>query len=180
MIESLIKNAREGWKLPRWMCFFPPGLLLIVAAAGFAGGRLMWIQASRPAHRLEIATAYGATRDFYGVPQINHAGSQFAYVATADTRGNALFLYDIASSNRRELVCDKTGSGYWQDTFNLKVWPWSPDDNSVIYSVDNKLFVCPIDTNQPPVQVATGTNAAVSDVTWLSPQQFVWLEGTTP
>jgi len=64
-----------------------PGLW--TAGAAILGVGLLWVRAHPPGagHRREIAAAYGAANTFYGAPQLNHAGSQFTYVATTDARG---------------------------------------------------------------------------------------------
>lgn len=183
MIEVIARRASATLTTYLYRLLRHRWLLLVCVVAGstaFVGGRFRWVESQRPAHRVEIATAYGSAREFYGPPQMNHAGNRLAFVATADTRGSALFVCDIASGQKQELVCDRQGSGYWKDTFNLRVWSWSPDDQAVAYSVEDNLYYCPVDTNHPPVVVITHTNAVgLSDVVWVSPSELAWREGKT-
>ena len=163
--------AGQNSKIFRWMRIFPAGLWIAILVVFLVGGRLLWVSAQRPAHRQEIATAFGSVGLFYGEAQMNHDGSRFTYVAT-DATGFGLFLYD-AATGRKQLVCEENNMGAWADSFDLHVWPWSPDDSAFIYSAHNQLILCPAATNQASVQLAGGANA-VSAVVWLDPGKFIY------
>jgi hypothetical protein len=181
MLETWLKKTREGMaehgsKPFRWMRVFPPSIWIIVMVIALVGGRLFWVNASRPAHRKEITDTFGSVSLFYGVPQANHDGSQFTYVAT-DAQGYALFLCD-ASTGRKRIVREENGLGPWGDAFDLRAWPWSPDDSTFIYSTRDKLFVCPVVDINTTNPTSININGA-SDVIWLNPLEFAWLEGGT-
>ena len=74
---------------------------------------------------------------------MSHDGTQFTYVSTMETRGTALFLYDMVHRQQREIVREEDGPGYWHDDFDLRAGPWSPDDSSFICSMKDKLIICP-------------------------------------
>jgi len=179
MLETIFEKARDGLaeiglKPFGWMRILPPGIWIILLVIASVGSRLLWVDANRPAHRQEIANAFGSVSLFYGVPQMNHDGSQFTYVAT-DAKGYALFLCDSATGHKH-IIREENGLGPWGDRFDLRAWPWSPDNNSFIYSTRDTLFICPTDTNLAPSQVSIGTNV-ISSVVWLNPLEFAWLEG---
>ena len=190
-----------------------PGIWIAAATIALAGGRIMWPRLHRPVHREEIAAAFGAAARFYGEPQISHDGRWFAYVAASDTRGSELVLYEIATGRKQKLSAQDSGLGYWDDEFNLHVWPWSPDDSLLVYTAMAKLTIQPIagdvedevtsppgpkpdsssrsksdssspakmDSSRRPLQAAeltTGTNS-VSDLVWLNPAEFAYLDGGT-
>ena len=181
MLEVLFQKAREGMAGQgsgpfRWMRILPPGVWIILAVVGFVGGRLLQVRASRPAHREEIAAAFGSVTSFYGTPQMSHDGSQFTYVSTMATRGTALFLYDMVHHQQREVLREEDGPGYWHDDFDLRAGPWSPDDSSFICFMQNKLIICPTDTNLPVARLEIGNNPGV---VWVNPEEFAWLERET-
>ena len=113
MLEVLFQKAREGMGGQgsgplRWMRILPPGVWIILAVVGFVGGRLLQVRASRPAHREEIAAAFGSVNVFNGMPQMNRDGSQLTYMATG-AKGYALYLCDAATAanklSARTTVC---------------------------------------------------------------------------
>ncbi len=135
MLETMFEKAREGMTRQglspfRWMRILPPGVWITLAVAVFIGGRLLRVEASRPAHREEIAAAFGSVTMFYGLPQMNHNGSQFTYAAT-DANGYAFFLCDT-TTGQKHLVCEENDFLGGGRNFNLLAWPWSPDDSSFI------------------------------------------------
>jgi hypothetical protein len=181
MLEVLFDKARksmagDGFKHFRWMRVLPPGVWIILAVVGFVGGRLLQVRASRPAHREEIAAAYGSVNMFFGYPEMNHNGSQFIYAAT-DAKGYALLLCDT-STGHKQIVCEESAFNGMGRNFDLRPWPWSPDDSSFIYTTHSNLVICPIDTNKAPVTLDIGTTRA-SSVIWVNPSEFAWLEGET-
>jgi hypothetical protein len=184
MLETWLKKTREGMvehgsKPFRWMRVFPPGVGIVMAVVAVVGGRLLWVNAQRPEHLQEITAAFGSVSLLNSPAQFNHDLNQFTYVATTDTRGVGLFLCETATGRKRLVGVQKDGSGSWHDEFDLRVWPWSPDDSSFIYSMRGSLFVCPVDTNSPSVELNLGTKTLATDVIWLNSLEFVWLEGET-
>jgi len=128
--------------------------------------------------RQKIAAAFGGANTFLGVPQMNHDGSRVTYAAITETRSCALYLYDALTKQRQEIVREETGLGYWTDDYDLRAWPWSPDNSLFIYSMLDKLVICPADLETNPVELTVGTNA-VSQVVWLTPARFAYVEHET-
>jgi hypothetical protein len=129
-------------------------------------------------HRQKIAAAFGGVNTFIGVPQMNHDGSRVTYAAITETRSCALYLYDALTKQRQEIVREETGLGYWTDDYDLRAWAWSPDDSSFIYSMMDKLVICPADSQRSSAELTVGTNA-VSQVVWLNPAKFAYVEHGT-
>jgi len=129
-------------------------------------------------HRQKIVAAFSAANTFYGVPQMNHDGSRFTYVAITETRSCALYLYDALNKQQREIVREQDGLGPRKDNYDLRAWAWSPDDSSFIYSMLDKLVICPADSQTGCAELTVGTNA-VSQVVWLTPVKFAFVERGT-
>ena len=145
---------------------------MIALAVCLVGGRYLWIWAQRPVHIQEIAAAFGSVSRIYGMPQLNHDGRKITYMATSD-KGYALFLYDVAA-RRKQVVCEERGFGFNGDDFDIHAWPWAPDDSSFIYSLHDKLVICPADDPaKTTVQLSIGINT-ISDLAWLNPDLFVY------
>jgi hypothetical protein len=151
-----------------------PGLALLAVAV--VSLRLWWIHLQRPAHLAENTAAYGSNRDFFGPARMNHDGSQFIYVATADDRGRALFLCDTQSGKKRQIIEDRQGVGGWKDDYNIQAGPWSPDDSSFLCWVSNRLMVCPADPSQ---EKAVIEDEPFSAAVWLTPTLFAYVTGAT-
>jgi hypothetical protein len=154
------------------------------------GGRLLWVKASRPAHRQAIADAFGSDRLFYGDAQLNHDGSRLTYVATSDM-GFGLFLYDWTTGQKRE-ICEQNHLGHLGETYTVHAWPWSPDDSSFIYSTAYTLTVCPVDPAKASQSVTPDVPGAASldlenfyessptcftSVVWVNPNEFAYQTG---
>lgn len=138
---------------------FLPGVCVIALVLGALGGRLLWVKASVPPHLQEIASAFGSAHLFFGTPQVNHAGSQLTCIAS-DERRCALFLCDMATGRRRVIVeSDRIG---WEASLDFHAGPWSPDDQSFLYSLHNQLFLSAVDTNAASLRLP-GTVDAMSD-----------------
>jgi hypothetical protein len=154
-----------------------PGAWIAGAVILFIGIQLFRVHKSHgdQDHRQKIAAAFGAANTFLGVPQMNHDGSRFTYVATTETRSCALYLYDARDKHEREIVTEQNGLGYWTDEYDLRAWAWSPDDSSFIYSMLDKLVICPADPKTNPVELTVGTNT-VSQVVWLTPAKFAFVQ----
>ena len=168
--------AQFGSLLWRWTAFWRSGVGLTILAVALVGLRWLWIQVQRPAHVAENAAAYGSLRDFYGPAQVNHAGSQFIFVATADDRGRALFLCDTLTGKKHQIIEDTQGVGAWKDDYNIQAGPWSPDDSCFLCCVSNRLMVCPADTNQKSAVVDAGLFSAA---VWLTQTQFAYVTDGT-
>lgn len=182
MLEIL---AKQGWKNGRELAskffrrvqIFASGVWIVILVVTLVGGRMIWVGESRPPHRHEMADAFGSTRLFYDT-QVNHSGSQFAYVATSD-HGCGLFLYDIASG-QTQMLNESTiikGGGWWGKFLELHVWAWSPDDGSFICASQGKLSVYVIMAKAfAPLNVEAD---AVSDIAWLNSAEFAYIIGET-
>jgi hypothetical protein len=109
--------------------------------------------------------------------QINHAGSQVAYVATSD-HGYGLFLRDTATGRQQLLSESKVIPGdWWGKYLTLHAWAWSPDDSSFICASQGKLAIYSVDTKS---SVSLDTDAdLVSDVAWLNSAEFAYLVSET-
>ena len=157
---------------PSGIQFFP-GVWIAAVVIILIGGRFFWINANRPAHRQEIAAAFGSARVFYGVPQVDHNGTQFTYVATSD-HGYSLFLCD-AITGRKRVVCEESNIGLHEDRFrDLFAWQWSPDDSAFAYSLHDKLVIQSVDTNKAPVELNAGIDM-ITDLVWLNPSGFAYV-----
>ncbi|HEX5399705.1 MAG TPA: hypothetical protein VFY06_11730, partial [Verrucomicrobiae bacterium] len=165
-----------GSGLWRWTAFWRSGPGLTILAVTLVGLRWLWIQVQRPAHVAENAAAYGSLRTIYGPARMNHDGSRFIYVATAEDRGRALVLCDALTGKKRQLTEDTQGVGTWKDDFNIQAGPWSPDDSCFLCCVSNRLMICPADTSQESAVIDTGP---FSEAVWLTPTQFAYVTGGT-
>ena len=148
----------------------------MILAVALVGLRWLWIQAQRPAYVAENAAAYGALRTISGPAWVNHDGSKFIYVATADDRGRALFLGDTATGTKQQIMDDTQGVRGWNDDFDVQAGPWSPDDRYFLCCVSNRLMVCPADTNQEKIAIDAGM---FSGAVWLTPTEFACVMGET-
>src|SRR4051794_4503732 len=106
-----MKNPQFSSRLWKRISSLHSGVVMTVLAVGFVGSRLLWIHLQRPAHLDENAATYGSIRHFYGPGQINHAGSQFIFAATADDRGRSIFLGDTMAGKKRQIIEDTLGVG---------------------------------------------------------------------
>ncbi len=128
---------------------------------------MLWVDASRPAHRAEIATAFGSIGLLYGPVQTDHAGNHITYIQQGE-KGLAVFLCDTTTKQRQHLYDE-----YDPQLENLRVWPWSPDDAYFSYSGSNTLAVCRADTGEVAAEFQLA-GEKVSDVAWLAPDEFVY------
>jgi hypothetical protein len=159
---------RRGWARS-------PGTWISVAVILFIGVLLVQAQIGRAGHRRQIAAAFGAANTFYGEPQMNHDGHRFTYVATTELRSCALYLCDTGNRQPHEVVSAPDGLGYWRDDYDLRAWAWSPDDSSFIYTMQDKLVICPVESTNGRAELTVGVGA-VSQVVWLTPTQFAFVE----
>ncbi len=189
MLEKLFAQAKNGvqkqsQKLGRRLPFFSSGIWIVIAVTVLVGGRLLWVDASRPAHRQAIADAFGSIVQYFGEAQLNHDGSQLTYVSTAD-EGYGVFLYD-QTTGQRQLIGQQNHQGPLGNFCDLNVWAWSPDDHSFIYSVGYNLFVCSIesgkisqseaiDVHGPAIIPDDGWNPCLTSVVWVNPGVFAYL-----
>lgn len=166
MNKRMAKFSSWLW---RRTAFWRSGTGLMILAVSFVGLRWWWIQVQRPPHVEENATAYGSLRTIYGPAQMNHDGSRFIFVATADDRGRALFLGDTATGTKQQIMDDTQGVRVWNDDFDVQAGPWSPDGRYFLCCVSNQLMVCPADTNQERIVLDAGM---FSGAAWLTPTEF--------
>jgi hypothetical protein len=152
-----------------WMRGSPSGFTIVALVIILIGGRYFWLYAERPAHRQEIAAAYGSVGLFYGNPETDSAGKHIIFVETSD-RGYGVFLTDTATK-RKTIICDENGSGLWGDNFDLHVWPWAPDDSAFIYSKEGDIFVCDSATGKSIAELSIP--AYVKSLIWLAPDAFL-------
>lgn len=174
-VPSVGRDMGKSAKGMRWLGIFPPSVWIIIAISAILGGRLLWVHAWRPAHREEIMKAYASISPFYGSPQLNHAGNQVIYVSDGKT-ARSLYLCNI-DSGKKQVVSVGIGEGTWKNNYHLDAWPWSPDDRYFVYFSYDSLFVYQVESNLISAQLTIGTNANVSGLIWLSPQQFAWQQG---
>ena len=152
------------------------GAGLTILAVALVGLLWWWIQAQRPAYLAENTAEYGSLRTVYGPAWMNHDGSKFIYVATADDRGRAVFLGDTAAGTKQQIMDDTQGVRAWNDDFDVQAGPWSPDGRYFLCCVSNQLMVCPADTNQEKIVIGAGM---FSGAAWLTPTEFACvIEGT--
>jgi len=144
-----------------------PGIWIAAIVIFLVGGRMFWVGANRPAHRAEIAVAFGSIGLFYGPVQTDSAGTRITYIQQGE-KGLAVFLRDTATAHRQEIYDE-----YDPLLENVRVWPWSPDDAYFSYSGTNILAVCHADTGEIAEKFELG-NEKVQDVTWLIPDEFVY------
>ena len=159
-----------------WTC--SPGLWIAGAVILLAG--ILAVQA-RPDHatrRRHVAAAFGGANTFYGSPRVNRDGSQFTYVAITDARGCALYLRDTSAKQARQIAFEEDGLGDWHDTYEMRAWPWAPDDSAFVYTMRDKLAVYPLDASKQPAEMTVRTNA-VSQVAWLTPSRFVFIQSAS-
>jgi len=180
MIEKWLKTVRTKAAGPgaaaARMWARSPGLW--TAGAAILGVGLLWVRAHPPGagHRREIAAAYGAANTFYGAPQLNHAGSQFTYVATTDARGCALYLCDPHTQLTRQIAFQEDGLGAWRDDYEMRAGPWAPDDRCFVCCVSNRLMVGSADPSQDPAVIDP---KPFSEAVWLTSAEFAYVsEGT--
>src|ERR1019366_9239212 len=107
---------------------------------------------------------------------MNHDGSRFTYAATADDRGRALFLCDTATGKKQQIIEDTQGVGAWKDDFDIQAGPWSPDDNSFICVVSNRVMICPLDFSQKGIVI---DDKPYSEAVWLTPARIAYVTGGT-
>jgi hypothetical protein len=169
MINRVTKFGSWLW---RRTTFLRTGAGMTILAVSLVGLRWLWIQSHRPAYSAENAAEYGSLRTFYGQAQMNHDGSRFIYVATADDRGRAVFLGETATGTKRQVIEDTQGVGGWKDDFNVQTGPWSPDDRFFLCCVSNQLMVCPVDANQVTIVV---DDKPFSQAVWLTPTLFAYV-----
>jgi len=181
MIENWLAQARKGISAPdraplRWMRVLPSSVWIILAVLAFAGGRMAWFKSAQTPRLKEITAAFGGVSLLENPPQFSHDGSRLTYVTVTEMRGVGLFLRDRLSNETRLMVTQTNGTGYWNDTLNLRAWPWSPDDKMVAFSVMDSVTICPTELGQTPTTYALETNASVSGLVWLNPSELVWAE----
>lgn len=157
---------------------FSPGLWVAGAVIAMVGIQAMRAHPDQVNWRRQVAAAFGAANTFYGSPQMNHDGSQFTYVATTDARGCGLFLCDTRTKQARQIAFEEDGLGGWHDDYELRAWPWAPDDSAVVYTMKDKLAVCPLDTNKQLAEMTVQTDS-VSQLAWLTPSMFVFVQSAT-
>jgi len=144
-----------------------PGFWVAALVAVLLGGQYLWIRLNRPAHRQEIAAAYGSVGIFYGAPQTDSTGKRITFVETADV-GFGVFLCDTATGHKKNVRAQSfSGMG---DDFDLKVWPWSPDDRAFAYTDGGKMFICDGDTGKISAEITPP--APIAALTWLTPSSF--------
>jgi len=151
-----------------------PGVVLTVLAVAFVLLRVIAIHAQRPAHLDENAAAYGSIRNFYGPAQFNHDGSQFIFAATADDRGRAIYLADTRTGKKRQIIEDTQGVGIWNDDFDVRAGPWSPDDRYFLCLVSNRLMVCSPNNEQMVID-----DKPFSEAVWLTTSRFAYVTDDT-
>jgi hypothetical protein len=173
MNKRMAKFSSWLW---RSTAFCRSGAGLTILAVALVGLRWLWIQAQRPAYLAENAAAYGSLRTIYGPARMNHDGSKFIYVATADDRGRALFLGDTLTGTKQQIMEDTQGVGNWKDDFNVQAGPWSPDDRCFLCVVSNRLMVCSPDTNQERIVLE---DKPFSEAVWLTSTEFAYVTDET-
>jgi hypothetical protein len=146
---------------------FFPGIWIVAMVIVLVGGRVFWVSANRPAHRVEIATAFGSIGLFYGPVQTDSAGTRITYIQQGE-KGLAVFLCDTATGHRQDIYDE-----YDPLLENVRVWPWSPDDAYFSYSGTNNFAVCRADTGEMAVEFELD-NEKVQDVAWLTDDEFVY------
>jgi hypothetical protein len=151
---------------------FFPGLWIALLVVLLLGGRYLWLRLDHPAHLHEIAAAYGSVGLFYAAPQSDAAGKRVTFVETSD-HGYGVFLADTATG-KKTLVVEESGSGDSHDRYDLRVWPWAPDDSAFVFSAAGQVNVCDPQTGRLTATVKTPDY--VTGLTWLTPTAFVCVE----
>jgi hypothetical protein len=170
------RKADIGTGLWQRTAFLRSGAGLAILAVSFVGLRLLWIHVQRPVHLEENAALWGGIRDFSGVAQMNHDGSRFIYVAPANDRGHAVFLCDTITGKKQQIIEDKRGVGIWNDDFDCRAGPWSPDDRYFLCVVSNRPMVFSADTHQGQAVI---DGRPFSEAVWLAPDEFVCVADKT-
>jgi hypothetical protein len=147
----------------------PVGWQVVALVLLLVGGRYGWVMANRPAHWLELAEAYSINL-FYGAAQPDSAGKRVTCVGTAE-QGFAVYLVDTATGQKRK-VQEQSAVGPWGSFFDLKVWPWAPDDRLFVFSASNHFYLCEGDTGRVRSEVPVPVEVAT--LTWVSPEEFVF------
>lgn len=167
-----------GFRFLRRAWMASPGACLVVAVLAVIGILAARTHESGADRRREIASAFGAANAFYGTPQISPDGRQVAFVAAAKTRSSALYLLDVPSGRQREIASESDGLGYWKDDYDLLAWPWAPDGSAFVFTMMDKVVVCSPGRGNGRAELTVGTNI-VSQVVWITPDRFAFVEGTT-
>lgn len=175
-LRNDMNKAPSSSRNKKWLKSLHPGVVLTVLAVGFVGARLAWIHIQRPAHLEENAAAYGSIGDFYGQAQMNQDGSRFSYVTRASDRGDALFVCETATGKKRQVIEDKQGVGIWNDDFDIRAGPWSPDGRCFLCLVSNRLMVCSADNNKEQVVI---DDKPYSEAVWLTPSRVAYVTDDT-
>ena len=160
------RKADIGTGFWRRMAFLRSGVGLVLLVVSLIGLRLLWIHVQRPAHLEENAALWGGIRDFSGVAQMNHDGSQFIYVANANDRGHAVFLADAATGKKRQIIEDTNGVRLGNAEFDIQAGPWSPDDSAFVCLKDREMIICDAQTGRSVGNFILPT--VPETVTWLN------------
>ncbi len=163
-------SKAKSQTLARWIRALPPSIWMIALAVCLVGGRYLWIWAQRPAHEREIAVAYGSTGLFSGAPQSDATGKHITFVETADV-GFGVFLCDTATGQKRNVRVPGTGSN--EEDTHFRVWPWSPDDSSFLYSDTQHVFIC--DSQSGKNTATVDVPGIPTDLTWVNFKVIVGL-----
>ena len=142
---------------------WPAGIWVMTLAVCLVGGRYLWIWEQRPAHEHELAKAYGTVRSFSGIPQSDKTGKHITFVETADV-GFGVFLCDTATGQKRNVRVPGADSN--EEYPNFRVWPWSPDDGSFLYSGNQHAFICDSQSGSNTASIDLPTR--VTAMTWLN------------
>ena len=129
MKERMTKFGSWLW---RRTAFWRTGAGLTILVVALVGLRWWWIQVSTSGVCGGERRRVWLAPNFYGPAQLNHDGSKFIYVATADDRGRALFLGDTAAGTKRQIMDDTQGVRAWNDDYDIQAGPWSPDDRCFV------------------------------------------------
>jgi hypothetical protein len=166
--------AKQWEKLWQRVQVLPPGLRLAAMVIVLVGGQYLWVCIDRPAHRQELASAFGSVGIFYGAPQPDHSGNRFTFVETSD-HGYGLFFAD-ASTGHKTLMREETDSDSRLVSVRcaLRAWPWSPDDSAFIYSEAGQISICDPATGKTITELNILTT--VTALTWLAPGVFVCVD----
>ena len=159
--------AGQDSKSWRTMYALSPGLWIAALVIALVGGRMLWMSVNRPAHRAEIATAFGSIGLLYGPVQTDHAGTHITYIQQGE-KGLAVFLCDTTTKQRQHIYDE-----YDPLLENLRVWPWSPDDAYFSYSGASTLAVCRADTGEIAAKFQL-VNEKITDLAWVTPDEFVY------
>ncbi len=146
----------------------PPGIWIVILVSSLVGGRFLWIQESRPVHVRELAETYGSLRSFSGAPKSDKTGKRITYVANADV-GLGVFLCDVATGQTRNVR--ELWANFDPNFPDVRVWPWSPDDDSFVYSDGRRIFICDAQTGKSTASV--DLPGIPSELTWVNPQVIV-------